>query len=51
MGLTTCENAPQGKVLKSESTIAKNYLNEKEIDKLNRIVSLFIDFAELRALN
>lgn len=51
MGLTTWKNAPQGKVLKSDSTIAKNYLNEKEIDKLNRLVSLFIDFAELRALN
>ena len=51
MGLTTWKNAPQGKVLKSDTTIAKNYLNEKEIDKLNRLVTLFIDFAELRALN
>lgn len=37
--------------MKSDTTIAKNYLNEKEIDKLNRLVTLFIDFAELRALN
>ena len=51
MGLTTWKNAPKGKVLKSDTTIAKNYLNEKEIDKLNRLVTLFIDFAELRALN
>jgi len=51
MGLTTWKNAPQGKVLKSDTTIAKNYLNEKEIDKLNRLVTLFIDFSELRALN
>lgn len=51
MGLTSWKNAPQGKVLKSDTTIAKNYLNKKEIDKLNRLVTLFIDFAELRALN
>ncbi|ERK29878.1 virulence RhuM family protein [Clostridium intestinale] len=51
MGLTTWKNAPKGKVLKGDITIAKNYLNEKEINKLNRLVALFIDFAELRALN
>lgn len=51
MGLTTWKNAPKGKVLKGDVTIAKNYLNEKEINKLNRLVALFIDFAELRALN
>lgn len=51
MGLTTWKNAPQGKVLKSDTTIAKNYLNKKGIDKLNRLVTLFIDFSELRALN
>ena len=51
MGLTTWKNAPKGKVLKSDTVIAKNYLNEKEIDKLNRLVTLFIDFSELRALN
>ena len=51
MGLTTWKNAPRGKILKSDVTVAKNYLNEAEMDKLNRLVALFIDFAELRALN
>ncbi len=51
MGLTTWKNAPEGKVLKSDVTIAKNYLNEEEISKLNRLVTMFIDYAELRALN
>ncbi len=51
MGLTTWKNAPRGKVLKGDVTIAKNYLNQSELDKLNRLVSMFIDFAEMRALN
>ena len=51
MGLTTWKNAPKGKVLKSDVTVAKNYLSEAEVSKLNRLVSMFIDFAELRALN
>lgn len=51
MGLTTWKNAPHGKVLKSDVTIAKNYLNQAEGDKLNRLVAMFIDFAEMRALN
>jgi hypothetical protein len=51
MGLTTWKNAPRGKIIKSDVTIAKNYLNEAELDKLNRLVSMFIDFAEIRALN
>jgi len=51
MGLATWKNAPDGKVLKSDSKIAKNYLNEMEIGKLNRLVVMFIDFAEFRALN
>jgi hypothetical protein len=51
MGLTTWKNAPHGKVLKSDVTIAKNYLNQAEGDKLNRLVSMFIDYAEMRALN
>ena len=51
MGLTTWKNAPEGKVLKSYSKIAKNYLNQTEIDRLNRLVAMFIDFAEFRALN
>jgi hypothetical protein len=51
MGLTTWKNSPKGKILKSDVTIAKNYLNQAEVSKLNRLVSMFIDFAELRALN
>jgi hypothetical protein len=51
MGLTTWKNAPKGKVLKSDVTIAKNYLNETEMDRLNRLAVMFIDFAEFRALN
>jgi hypothetical protein len=51
MGLTTWKNAPHGKVLKGDVTIAKNYLNQSEGDKLNRLVGMFIDFAEMRALN
>ena len=51
MGLTTWKQAPKGKVLKSDATIAKNYLNKSELDKLNRLVVMFIDFAEMRALD
>lgn len=51
MGLTTWKNSPQGKILKSDVTVAKNYLNQGEVSKLNRLVALFIDFAELRALS
>jgi len=51
MGLTNWKNSPLGKILRSDSHIAKNYLNEAEISKLNRLTSMFIDFAELRALN
>jgi len=51
MGLTTWRNAPHGKVLKGDVTIAKNYLNQAEGNKLNRLVGMFIDFAEMRALN
>jgi hypothetical protein len=51
MGLTTWRNAPHGKVLKGDVTIAKNYLNQAEGDKLNQLVGMFIDFAEMRALN
>ncbi len=51
MGLTTWKNSPNGRILKSDVMIAKNYLNEKEVSKLNRLVNMFIDFAELRALN
>jgi hypothetical protein len=49
MGLTTWKGAPDGKIIKSDVIIAKNYLNEKELSRLNRIVTMFIDFAELMA--
>lgn len=49
MGLTTWKAAPDGKILKSDALIAKNYLNEKEIARLNRLVTMFIDYAELMA--
>lgn len=49
MGLTTWKNSPDGKVLKSDVTIAKNYLNEKNINALNRLVTAYIDLAEDRA--
>lgn len=49
MGLTTWKQAPEGKVLKSDVTVAKNYLNENHIKELNRIVSAYLDLAENRA--
>ena len=49
MGLTTWKDAPDGKVLKRDVGIAKNYLNEKELSRLNRLVTMFIDYAELMA--
>lgn len=51
MGLTSWKNSPRGKILKSDVVVAKNYLTEDEISKLDRLVVMFIDFAELRALN
>ena len=49
MGLTTWSAAPDGKILKRDVTVAKNYLNEKELSRLNRLVTMFIDYAELMA--
>lgn len=49
MGLTTWENAPDGKIIKADVAVAKNYLSEQEIDYLERIVSLYLDYAELQA--
>jgi Virulence protein len=48
MGLTTWEAAPSGKIIKADVSIAKNYLNEDEMNYLERIVSLYLDFAELQ---
>ena len=50
MGLTTWKNAPKGNIRKTDIGIAKNYLNEKELDGLNRIVVMYLDFAENQAL-
>lgn len=49
MGLTSWENAPDGKIVKSDVSIAKNYLTESELSFLERIVSLYLDYAELQA--
>ncbi len=49
MGLTTWEKSPSGKILKSDISIAKNYLDEKEIKNLNNLVNLFLDIAENNA--
>lgn len=49
MGLTSWANAPDGKIYKKDISIAKNYLNEKELSRLNRLVTMFIDYAELMA--
>ena len=49
MGLTTWKNAPKGSIRKGDVGIAKNYLNAKELDGLNRIVSMYLDYAENQA--
>lgn len=49
MGLTTWKDSPDGKILKRDIVIAKNYLNESELSRLNRLVTMFIDYAELMA--
>lgn len=49
MGLTTWKNSPDGNILKSDVTVAKNYLSAQHISQLNRIVSAYLDLAENRA--
>ena len=49
MGLTNWRKSPKGKILKSDATIAKNYLNEREVRELNRIVTMYLDYAENQA--
>ncbi|MGM0567372.1 MAG: virulence RhuM family protein [Bacteroidota bacterium] len=49
MGLTSWENAPDGKILKSDVTVAKNYLTKDELESMGRIVNAFLDLAEDRA--
>lgn len=49
MGLTNWAKSPRGKILKSDVSIAKNYLKENELESMERIVSAFLDLAEERA--
>ncbi len=49
MGLTNWKNAPKGKIRKTDITIAKNYLNTDELGLLNRIISMYLDYAEMQA--
>jgi len=49
MGLQTWGNAPHGKIIKKDITVAKNYLNKEEIDELNRVVNMYLDYAENQA--
>src|SRR3989344_3741868 len=49
MGLTTWKNAPRGEIRETDVVIAKNYLQEKELDHLNRIVTMYLDYAEMQA--
>ncbi len=49
MGLQTWKNAPHGKIMKSDAAVAKNYLAEKEIRELERIVTMYLDYAENQA--
>ena len=51
MGLTNWKNSPDGPIYKYDVDIAKNYLNEKELQDLNRIVTMYLDYAELQAEN
>ena len=49
MGLTTWENSPDGKILKADVTVAKNYLSQEELSFMERLVSMYLDYAELQA--
>ena len=49
MGLKTWKHAPKGKILKSDVGVGKNYLNQKQISELNRIVTMYLDYAENQA--
>lgn len=51
MGLTNWKNAPDGMIRKQDVVIAKNYLSEDELDGLNRIVTAYLDYAEMQAMN
>ena len=49
MGLTSWEKAPEGKIVKSDVSVAKNYLKSNELESLGRIVNAYLDLAEERA--
>ncbi|NCC98310.1 MAG: cell filamentation protein Fic [Bacteroidia bacterium] len=49
MGLTTWKNAPKGKIIKTDVSVAKNYLTEKELKQLDRFVTMYLDYAETQA--
>ena len=49
MGLTTWKNSPAGAIRETDVVIAKNYLNAKEIEHLNKIVTMYLDYAEIQA--
>jgi hypothetical protein len=49
MGLTTWKNAPRGKIIKPDVVVAKNYLTEKELKALDRVVTMYLDYAEDQA--
>ena len=49
MGLTSWRRSPQGKIMPSDTTIAKNYLDKKELEHLNRIGNMYLDYAEMQA--
>jgi len=49
MGLTTWKNAPEGKIIKTDVSVAKNYLTEKELKSLDRFVTMYLDYAEDQA--
>ncbi len=51
LGLSTWKNAPKGAIRKTDVSIAKNYLDKTELEKLNRIVTMYLDYAELQATN
>ena len=50
MGLTTWADAPEGKIKKSDVTVAKNYLSQDDMKQLNRMVTAYLDFAESMTL-
>ncbi len=49
MGLTSWRHSPQGKIMPSDVVIAKNYLDKKEMEHLNRIGNMYLDYAEMQA--